>query len=211
MKKLLIIIGLSALALSIISCKEETEICQYDMQAFSSELVSPDTLSFSNVGESSLYGAGAEGISESNLVITSTDCWQELLEKIDSVNEVSMNFESVDFSTEMVLATFDPIRNSGGFNRTFTNVFEEDDKIIVKIQSTSPGPGTISTAVITQPYHIIKINKSDLEVEFLPLGSCPHEPTYQHKHEPTYQAHYLGYLKTQNLDPRKGNSLKLIP
>ena len=117
------------------------------------------------ISKGSLYGAGQEGITQQNMVITDALAWATLVAKMNSVNNVSKDFTEVniDFSTYQVIAAFDDVKGSGGHGLELS-VTEEANRILVTVKTSSPQGN--ATAVITQPYHIVKIPVSSLPVQF---------------------------------------------
>lgn len=116
-----------------------------------------------------LHGAGQEGIVKSNLVIETADAWNELVAKLDIVNKVSAGFEElpIDFSKELVLACFDEVRNSGGFSVAMDSIKIENEQLKVFIKKKGPGPTDMVTMSLTQPYHIVKVPKTNKEIVFV--------------------------------------------
>lgn len=117
------------------------------------------------IGKGNLHGSGSEGIEKQNLVITSSEEWQDLLNKINSVNKVSDSFSEtdIDFSKYTVVAVFDDIRESGGYSLSLA--FQETtDKVLVEVLRKTPDG--IATSVITQPYYIVKLPKRNLPIIF---------------------------------------------
>lgn len=117
------------------------------------------------MAQGSLHGAGDEGISEQNTVITNEADWNNLLSQMNSVNDESSNFveSDIDFSTHRAVAVFDEVRPSGGFGVEL-NVVTTDDKVMIEVIKGSPDGAAIT--VITQPYIIVKLPKSGLPIEF---------------------------------------------
>jgi len=118
------------------------------------------------IGKGELYGAGAEGISMQNIVISDSAAWNELMSKMDSVNNVTGSFSEteIDFSNNLILAAFDQIRPSGGYSIEIKSIREFTGSIIVNIENVIP-VGVV-TGVITQPYHIVKIPKKNKQIVF---------------------------------------------
>jgi hypothetical protein len=112
-----------------------------------------------------LYGAGSEGIAKQNLAIQTQEEWNNLITAMNSVNNVSNNFTEtdIDFSKYQVLAIFDEVKGSGGWSIDITGVTEYQDEIIVTVENLQKG-GTAT--VMTQPYYIVKIPKSDKKIIF---------------------------------------------
>ncbi len=74
---------------------------------------------------------------------------------------------SVDFSQEMVIAVVDQAEPSGGYRVEITGIEEVEGRLVVRVSKTIPGPDCIVTAVITQPFHVVRMAKSDLEPELV--------------------------------------------
>jgi hypothetical protein len=46
---------------------------------------------------------------------------------------------------------------------------KEGDTLLIKVQSQGPKPMAMVTTVMIQPYHIIKIKKTNKKIKFLEL------------------------------------------
>lgn len=117
------------------------------------------------IAKGSLYGSGKEGIKKQNLVITSSENWNELVAKMDSVNEVSNSFSEtdIDFSKYSVIAVFNGVVGSGGHNINLAVDKKEDEILVNIISKSSMG---LAVTVMNQPYYIAKIPKTNLPVVF---------------------------------------------
>ena len=117
------------------------------------------------IGKGSLFGNGSEGISKQNMVISDESSWHVLLEKLNSVNNVSESFTetTIDFSAYQLIAVFDEIRSTGGYSIDL-DILESSDKIQVNISYQIPED--LATTVITQPFHIVKIPLTSRAIEF---------------------------------------------
>ena len=125
---------------------------------------------FTSLIKGNLFGNGAEGFKKENIVISSKEEWRSFLSKMDTTNKVSKAFENaIDFSKEMVLVCMDKVRNSGGFSVEIMEAVKEADTLLIKVQSKGPKPMAMVTAVMIQPYHIIKIKKTNRRIKFLEL------------------------------------------
>jgi hypothetical protein len=120
------------------------------------------------IGRSCLYGGGSEGITQQNLVITDSIAWNNLKAQMNSVNNATYNFteQTIDFSQWTVLASFDQVRTSGGFEIDFSSIVQNSTNIEATVYPSSPNGGAVTT-VITQPYIIVKIPKSTLPIIFI--------------------------------------------
>lgn len=117
------------------------------------------------IAKDNLFGNGNEGISKENMVITNTGTWNELITKMNTTNNVSNSFSEIDidFSKYVVIAVFDEIKANGGHSLEL-NIFSNTENIIVKITDLAPQGN--ATTVITQPYHIVKILKTNSPIVF---------------------------------------------
>ena len=125
---------------------------------------------FTSLSKGNLFGNGAEGFKKENIVISSKKEWKSFLLKIDTTNKESSTFENaIDFSKEMIVICVDKVRNSGGFSVEIIEVIKEESTTLIKVKFKSPKPMDMVTAVIIQPYHIVKINKKIKKIKFLEL------------------------------------------
>jgi len=119
-------------------------------------------ISFVEIGKAALYGAGAEGIPQSNMLIANNTDWQNLMNQMNTVNNVTDTFTetNIDFNTYMVIAVFLEVKGSG-WEVTITDIVENANDITVSIEDKA-----FETSVMTQPYHIVKIPIIDKPVVF---------------------------------------------
>jgi hypothetical protein len=126
----------------------------------------PLTIAPTLIGNGNLYGNGEENITKQNLIISRNNEWTELMSKMNTVNNETDNFTEteIDFSNFILLAVFDEIKRNGGYTVAIKNVVENKNDLTVTIQHLAPN-GRVST-VITQPYHIVKIHKTEKKIIF---------------------------------------------
>jgi len=117
------------------------------------------------IAKGNLYGSGEEGIKAQNSVITDENHWQDLMAKMNSINNVSVGFSEtkIDFLKYTVIAVFDDVKTSGGHSLEL-NMTSNSENIEVNISHKAPEG--IATSVMTQPYYIVKIVKNDLPIIF---------------------------------------------
>lgn len=120
---------------------------------------------FSLIGQSELNGNGVENIGKSNIVIENTTSWNDLINKMNTVNNVSDNFTEtdIDFSQYLVIAVFDEIYSNGGHSIDVVSIVENEINLVVKVDNLLTGD---DTQIITQPFHIVKISKTEKQVIF---------------------------------------------
>ena len=123
------------------------------------------TIESTLIASDNLYGNGAEGIAEQNLVISNQATWDDLITQMNTVNNVSDNFSEtdIDFSEYKVIAVFDEIKGNGGHSLDLTITSNSEN---IKVMVTDLVPEGNATTVITQPFHIVKIPTSDLPIIF---------------------------------------------
>lgn len=149
------------IALSLNSCRLAED------KPTSELAVETTNLNLKRVGSGILTGNGAEGIgSPKELVIQTEKQWETLRTKMNSVNQ-SQNEVSIDFEQKTVLAYFDQIRTSGGYEVEIIEVIERTNGVEAMVKFTSPTD--MATDIMTQAYHIIAIPKTSKPVKFLAL------------------------------------------
>jgi len=118
------------------------------------------------IGEGNLYGYGEENITKQNLIISSNETWAELMNKMNSTSNETSNFTEteIDFSHFILLAVFDEIKMNGGYTIEIKSVVENPNNLTVTIRRLSPKG--VAPGVITQPYHIVKIPKTEKIIFF---------------------------------------------
>ena len=118
------------------------------------------------IAKGNLMGNGKEQISKQMIVVSDSLSWNRLVARMNAVNNVSAGFleKKVDFSQYTVLAIFDEVEGSGGYSIDI-NVFEDNMKVYVEGVYKKP-LGGIVPMVITQPYLIVKIPKTEKSIQF---------------------------------------------
>ncbi len=121
-----------------------------------------------NIYQGSLTGAGEEGFTKENIVIQNIEDWNSFLTKLNSVNKVSDRFQSaIDFSKKSVIIAIDDVRNTTGFTIKVTEVLPKSKNVEVVVKKQGPKPTDMVGMAITQPIHIITINKTDKKILFV--------------------------------------------
>ncbi|WP_179351172.1 protease complex subunit PrcB family protein [Winogradskyella vidalii] len=140
----------------VMSCKSKQEAVS------NSSVEQPSTVLIS---KGNLHGSGAEGITAQNMVITNQSDWNSLMKQMDSVNNVSKGFEEIDidFSNYFIIAIFANVKSSGG-HQIEVNVSGDETRQLVNVKHIAPKG--MATSVMTQPYYIAKIPKTDLPIVF---------------------------------------------
>ena len=126
--------------------------------------------SFTNISKGNLFGNGSEGFRKENIIISSKSEWLLFLLKIDVTNKLSKKFKnSINFSKETIVVVVDKVRNTGGFSIEIIEVLTEANELLIKVKPTGPKAFEMVTMAVVQPYHIIKIKKTNKEIKFIEL------------------------------------------
>ena len=110
------------------------------------------------------------GMSDGQLQLLKLDTqakWEEFWSRHQSVVMPQPDVPPVDFSREMVIAVVDKRESSGGFGIEITDIEDDGGRLVVRVSKQAPSSDCIVTAVITQPFHIVRTAGSDLEPELL--------------------------------------------
>ncbi|MDX1617155.1 MAG: protease complex subunit PrcB family protein [Balneolaceae bacterium] len=73
---------------------------------------------------------------------------------------------AVDFTREMVVVTVMGTRPTGGYLSEITDVASASGVLGVRVVHTIPGDDCGVTAALTNPYHIVRIDRNSLEGRF---------------------------------------------
>lgn len=114
------------------------------------------------IGKGNLVGTY---VTQQNMVITTTAQWSALLSNLDASNNISGGFTetNIDFNQYMIIAVFDEVYSNGGHSIDIMTVDENLQNIVVDVEKLLTGN---VTTVVTQPYHIVKVQKSTKPVLF---------------------------------------------
>jgi len=82
------------------------------------------------------------------------------------LKELKLEISEIDFSKSTAIAVFMGEFNTGGYAIEITEIIEKENKIIIKVIKTFPKPGQPVTQALSQPYHIVKIEKIEKGVVF---------------------------------------------
>jgi len=116
-----------------------------------------------------IEGGGGRAVSRylerGGYVIKTEEAWTSLKNRAGLTREW-WQAPTIDFNQHMVIAVFQGQKSSGGFSITVTDVVEYEDRLKVFVTETSPGPDDFVTQALTQPAHIIKLERIEKEVVF---------------------------------------------
>jgi len=108
------------------------------------------------------------GIKESRqLVVRDPAAWAALWAEHIAGRVSAPPLPVIDFAREMVIAFFLGEKPTSGYSVEIKEILEEGDKLIVKVEVAVPPPWAMPLQVLTQPFHIVKMPRFDLPVEFV--------------------------------------------
>lgn len=104
-------------------------------------------------------------VEKANYVINSLDEWTHLLER--SRLDVT-KLPKINFTNYTVIAAFMGEQKTGGYSIEIKKIQDSGKEIIVYIKERAPAKGAITTMILTQPYHVVKVKKIAKPVVFKP-------------------------------------------
>ena len=140
MKKII----LSLIILLNFSCSNNDNVENFQSQDILPALIGKGELS------------GDENIIQQNTVVTNQVQWNQLINDMNSINNISNTFTetNVDFNNYIIIVSIDLVRPNTGYSININSIVENENNITIDIQNVNHNGGFSS---IIQPYHIVKI------------------------------------------------------
>lgn len=152
MKKIFLI---SILSMTLINCSSDDN----------NDSFIPQNIDFTTIGQGLISSyitiEQLNTIEQENTVITNPTDWNQLLELLDGIVEISET--NIDFNTFQIVVSIDEERGHTGHWLEISEIMENENNITVTIVTGEYDSGFES---ICRPYHIVKIPKSDKPVVF---------------------------------------------
>ena len=126
----------------VLSCSKSTDA---PTAAFT-----PQNIPFSLIGSGPYSGNAAT----SNLVIQNNTQWSILMNELTPNVTNQFTETSIDFNNFFLIAIIDQVRPNTSFSVNIANIIENENNIVVRVNSSSSGSGY---NVLTQPFRIVKI------------------------------------------------------
>lgn len=101
-----------------------------------------------------------------NYIIEDKNEWQKIWDKIYANTVPKPLLPEIDFSGSEVVAVFQGEKPSGGYNIEITKASENNLNTFIFVKEASPGEDCLTSAAITNPYHIIGFKKADKKIVF---------------------------------------------
>lgn len=100
------------------------------------------------------------------VLLTSNDQYQTLMNEVYSNLDQMPRIPVVDFTKNSVIAVFIGERPNGGFMVTIDSIIEGSKNITVNVTETTPGPKCMTTQALTRPFSLVKIPKTEKKPVF---------------------------------------------
>ncbi|MFA5173140.1 MAG: protease complex subunit PrcB family protein [Candidatus Paceibacterota bacterium] len=78
----------------------------------------------------------------------------------------SVALPEINFDVNYAVAVVSEVKPTGGFYLHLEKVEDLEDKILVSLKESSPGSGCFTTEIITQPFSLFIISKTDKKITF---------------------------------------------
>jgi hypothetical protein len=101
------------------------------------------------------------------LVIRNKDEWAQIWSRLVSNHGPTPATPEIDFSRDVVIVAAMGTRATGGYTIAVSNVAEDGAGLVATVVSTSPGRTCGTTAALTAPVDIVKVNRLDVPVRFV--------------------------------------------
>ena len=89
--------------------------------------------------------------------------WNNLHGHIDPTPAIP----DVDFESEMVIAVVLGQRSSGGFSVAVDAIVRSGNSVGVRVKEEAPGANCVTPAVISSPFHVVKLERVTSEFSFV--------------------------------------------
>ncbi|MCK6445063.1 MAG: protease complex subunit PrcB family protein [Planctomycetes bacterium] len=104
---------------------------------------------------------------ERNVVIRNADDWQELWREHGSVQLTTADVPAIDFERRMVVGVVLGTCATGGHSVEIRRIEPREGRLRVIAHHQRPAEGSIQTMVLTKPLHLVAVDRTDAEVEFV--------------------------------------------
>lgn len=96
------------------------------------------------------------------MLITDEETYYSLWAEIHQNQMPAPKPPRVDFSTNMMVASFMGMKTSGGYSTSLSKAIFHKELVYFLIQETFPGPGCLTTSAITYPYVLGVVEKKSV-------------------------------------------------
>jgi hypothetical protein len=99
-------------------------------------------------------------------VVRNPEEWTALWQLHTSIQSPPTPLPAVDFSVEMIVGLFPGEKRTGCYEINITSAGQIDSTLFIYYVEKAPPPGGFAIQAITQPYHLVKLPKSDMPIVF---------------------------------------------
>ena len=92
--------------------------------------------------------------------------WEQFWMNLHSIDIPTPSLPEIDFTENMVIGVGLGNKPSGGYSVEIKDIIIKDDKLVINAVEQQPGQNCGTTMAITQPYHLVTVEQSDLPVQF---------------------------------------------
>lgn len=100
------------------------------------------------------------------VVVTSQAQWQDVWDRVHQGILPKPAAPDIDFNTSTVVALFQGLHGTGGFEIEVKQVTESDNDVTVSFVDIVPGQDCFVTQALTSPFHIIRIDRQSKPIGF---------------------------------------------
>lgn len=100
------------------------------------------------------------------VVIRSASEWADLWRRHTAFAIPPPPVPEIDFGHEMVIGVLTGERRSGGYDVKILEILRQADRMSIRYRETAPPAGALTTQALTYPHHLIRTERSDLNVVF---------------------------------------------
>jgi PrcB C-terminal len=100
------------------------------------------------------------------IVVRTPAEWESLWKRHASTQSPPSPAPVIDFRAEMVAGVFLGEKSTGGYEVEITKAELKDGSLVIYYLEKNPGSGGAAIQAITQPFHLVKLPKTDAPVVF---------------------------------------------
>lgn len=104
---------------------------------------------------------------ERNVVVRDADDWHEFWREHNSAQLATADAPAIDFERQMVVGVVLGTCSTGGHSVEVRRVETHDGRLRVVAHHQRPAEGSIQPMVLTKPIHLVVVERTDAEVEFV--------------------------------------------
>ncbi|QAA76921.1 MAG: hypothetical protein BIP78_1155 [Candidatus Bipolaricaulis sibiricus] len=100
------------------------------------------------------------------VVVRDAETWAALWYQHTTGADPRPPVPGVDFTEEIVAAVFLGEKPTGGYAVEITRILLRSDRMVVRAGLSQPGADDVVSQALTHPFHIVRVTRTELPVEF---------------------------------------------